>query len=383
MVMPARQSRLVSWPIEEEPMRLRLRRGAVATSAGTLALVVLGGPILAGPAYAAGPMVVVHPGDTLAAIAARYGTTVARRVALNQIRNPDLILPGQVVVLTPPSGNGTAGTSAPGALVFHVVRPGENLTRLGASYGTSIAAIVRANGLANPNWIEIGQRLRIPVAASASTSRPGSSASLSSPYVVRAGETLTGIARRYSTTVEVLVRLNHLPRANFIWVGQRILVPAVPAGSDPQTGWSIARFPAATRALMAHRAVIRDLIADEARRAGVPVPLALAVAWQESGWRQRVVSSAGAVGVMQLLPSTARWVADSMLHAPIDIHSPRSNVRGGVALLKHYLLRYRGDLRRALAAYYQGQGAVDHHGIFPVSRPYIASILLLEELLQP
>jgi len=38
---------------------------------------------------------------------------------------------------------------------------------------------------------------------------------------------------------------------------------------------------------------------------------------------------------MQLLPSTAEWVADSMLRAPIDIHSPRSNIRGGVALLKH------------------------------------------------
>ena len=64
-------------------MRLRLRRGAVATSAGTLALVVLGGPILAGPALAAEPMVVVRPGDTLGAIAARYGTTVARLIALN------------------------------------------------------------------------------------------------------------------------------------------------------------------------------------------------------------------------------------------------------------------------------------------------------------
>jgi len=363
-------------------MRLRLRRGAVATSAGTLALVVLGGPILAGPAYAAGPMVIVRPGDTLGAIAARYGTTVARLVALNLIRNPDLILPGQVVVLAPSSGTGSGETSAPGSVVLHVVRPGENLTRLAASYGTSIAAIVRANGLANPNWVEIGQQLRIPVAAS-STSRPGSSATRTSPYVVRAGETLTGIARRHGTTVEALVTLNHLPQSNFIWVGQHILVPAVRAAPGPQTGWSTARFPPATRALMAHRAVIRDLIAEEARRAGVPVPLALAVAWQESGWRQRVVSSAGAAGVMQLLPSTAQWVGDSMLHAPIDIHSSRSNVRGGVALLKHYLLRYRGDLRRALAAYYQGQGAVDHHGIFPVSRPYIASILLLEELLQP
>ena len=364
-------------------MRLRLRRGAVATSAGTLALVVLGGPILAGPALAAGPMVVVRPGDTLGAIAARYGTTVARLIALNRMRNPDLILPGQVVVLAPRSGTGPAGTSASGSVVFHVVRPGENLTGLAVSYGTSVAAIVRANGLANPNWIEIGQQLRIQVAASASAGRPGSSASRTSQYVVRAGETLTGIARRHGTTVEALVRLNHLDRSNFIWVGQRIVVPAAGAVSGSQTGWSTVRFPAATRARMAHRAVIRDLIVDEARRAGVPVSVALAVAWQESGWRQRVVSSAGAVGVMQLLPGTAQWVADSMLHAPIDIHNSRSNIRGGVALLKHYLLRYRGDLRRALAAYYQGQGAVDHHGIFPVSRPYIASILLLEELLHP
>jgi LysM repeat protein len=327
--------------------------------------------------------VVVRPGDTLAGIAARYGTSVARLVELNQIRNPDLILPGQVVELAPTSAAGPSGSSASGSLVFHVVRPGENLTGLAASYGTSVAAVARANGLGNPNWIEIGQRLRIPVAASASTSRSSTSANPTSPYVVRAGETLTGIARRHGTTVEALVRLNHLPWSDFIRIGQRILVPAVRAGSDPQTGWSTARFPAAIRALMAHRAVIRDLIADEARRAGVPVPLALAVAWQESGWRQRVVSSAGAVGVMQLLPSTAQWVADSMLRAPIDIHSSRSNIRGGVALLKHYLLRYRGDLRRVLAAYYQGQGAVDHHGIFPISRPYIASILLLEELLQP
>src|SRR5437899_687904 len=138
MVTPARQSRLESWPIEEEPMRLRLRRGAVATSAGTLALVVLGGPILAGPALAAGPMVVIRPGDTLSAIAARYGTTVARLIALNRIRNPDLILPGQVVVLAPQSGNGPAGTSAPGSVVVHLVPAGEDLTDLAISYDTSV-----------------------------------------------------------------------------------------------------------------------------------------------------------------------------------------------------------------------------------------------------
>lgn len=362
---------------------MRVRRGAVATSAGALALVLLGGPMLPGPALAASPSVVVRRGDTLSAIAARFGTTVSRLIALNRIANPDLILPGQVVILAPSSSTGTAGKGAVvRSVVVHVVRPGETLTGLAERFGTSVAAIMATNRVTNPNRIVIGQRLRIAVSSSAQRqSAASTSATGTATHVVRAGETLTGIARRYGTSVAVLLKLNHLPRSGLIRVGQRILVPAVRASSA--TGWSTTRFPTVTRALMARRGAIRDLVVDEARRAGVPAALALAVGWQESGWRQRVVSSAGAVGVMQLLPSTAAWVADTMLHAHVNIHGARSNVRAGVTLLKHYLLRYRGDRRRALAAYYQGQAALDRYGIFPVSEPYIASILLLEDMLQP
>ena len=360
---------------------MRLRRGALAISAGTLALVLLGGPMLASPVLAAAPTVVVHPGDTLSAIAARHRTSLARLVALNRIANPDLILPGQVLVLARSSAQKASGTPMPsGSTLIHIVGRGENLTGLAARYGTSVAAIVAANRLASPNRIVTGQRLRIPGTVR-STSRPRASASATLVHLVSAGETLIGIARRYSTSVAVLVRLNRLSRAGYIRIGQRILVPGR-RGQAP-TAWSTARFPDDTRAVMARRVAISDLIAGEARRAGVPVPLALAVGWQESGWRQGVVSYAGAVGVMQLLPDTAAWIADTMLQARVNIHGARSNVRAGVALLKHYLLRYRGDRRRALAAYYQGQRAVDRHGIFPVSRPYIASILLLEEMLQP
>ena len=55
-------------------------------------------------------------------------------------------------------------------------------------------------------------------------------------------------------------------------------------------------------------------------------------------------------------------------------------MRAGVRLLAHYLGHYEGDRDRVLAAYYQGQSAVDRHGIYPVSRPYIASIKALERL---
>jgi LysM repeat protein len=361
---------------------MRVRRGAIATSAGTFALVLLGGPMLSGPALAAAPSVVVHRGDSLSALAARFGTTVARLVELNDIPNPDLILPGQVVILAPSStARSTGEVLVVRSVVVHVVQPGETLTELADSYATSVAEIVAANRLTNPNRIMIGQELRITVSSPAHVSTAAAGANRTVTHVVRAGETLTGIARRYGTSVAVLLELNRLPRSGLIRVGQHILVTA--ARSSSATGWSTARFPAETRSLMARRAAIRDLIVDEARRAGVPVSLALAVAWQESGWRQRVVSSAGAIGVMQLLPGTAAWVADTMLHAQVNIHGARSNVRAGVTLLKHYLLRYRGDRRRALAAYYQGQAAVDRHGIFPVSESYIASILLLEEMLQP
>jgi soluble lytic murein transglycosylase-like protein len=127
-------------------------------------------------------------------------------------------------------------------------------------------------------------------------------------------------------------------------------------------------------AVVAQRDAMRQVIAEEATNAGVPVALALAVAWQESGWRQDVVSSAGAVGVMQLMPGTARWVGESMLGRAVDINDARDNIRAGVRLLAHYLNRYGGNRDLVLAAYFQGQGAADRHGVYPVSRGYIASV---------
>jgi soluble lytic murein transglycosylase-like protein len=133
-------------------------------------------------------------------------------------------------------------------------------------------------------------------------------------------------------------------------------------------------------AAVARRDEIRRLIVAESDRFEVPPALALAVAWQESGWRQNVVSHAGAIGVMQLLPSTAEWVSATMLHEPVDVHHARGNVRAGVRLLAHYLARYDSNVDLALAAYYQGQTGTDRHGIYPVTRGYIEAIRALERL---
>lgn len=293
-----------------------MHRPRLIAPLAALATSLVVGPILATVVLAADPTVMVKPGDTLTGIAKRNRVDLATIVALNQLRDPNLIYPGQELRIgIDPAAAAAAPVAAPPAEPrVHVVARGENLTRIAAHYGVTVAAIVQANAIANPSRIIGGQQLVIPGAATA----PAAAAA-----------------------------------------------PAMPPSMS---------------ALVAERDAVRQVIVEEANRYGVPVAFVLAVAWQESGWRQGVVSSAGAVGVMQLMPATAVWVGEAWLGHAVDINDTRHNVRAGVRLLAHYLTRYSGDRDRVLAAYYQGQSAVDRHGIYAVSLPYIASIKRLERL---
>ena len=90
------------------------------------------------------------------------------------------------------------------------------------------------------------------------------------------------------------------------------------------------------------------------------------------------VSSAGAVVGMQLLPETWQWVATVVLGES----TPRTyagNVRAGVAYLSHLLHDFDGNTRLALAAWYQGEGAVRQRGIFKVTSRFVADVLALEQ----
>lgn len=253
-----------------------------------------------------------------------------------------------------------------------VVQPGDTLTAISARHGVSIERIVELNALPDPNRIYVGQRLRLQPA----TPEPAADAGRVT-HVVRRGESLWGIARHYGSSVAAIAQANGIADPSRIFGGQRLVIPGAAAAAAEPTP---AALPADIAAAVAARAEVRQLIAAEAKAQGVPVALALAVAWQESGWRQGVVSYAGAVGIMQLLPTTADWVATSMLGAPVDVHDAEDNVRAGIRLLRHYLDRYGADSDLVLAAYYQGQRATDTHGVYGITRPYIASIRALERL---
>ena len=115
-----------------------------------------------------------------------------------------------------------------------------------------------------------------------------------------------------------------------------------------------------------------------ARHYGVDPRLVRALAWQESGHQNHVVSAAGARGVMQVTPATWDFVETIVVGKRIP-HTADGNVRVGTAFLANLLKRFGGDERLALGAYYRGPAAVRKYGLGPETTRYVANVLALRQ----
>jgi soluble lytic murein transglycosylase-like protein len=102
----------------------------------------------------------------------------------------------------------------------------------------------------------------------------------------------------------------------------------------------------------------RAMVRDAARRSGLPPEFVESVAQVESGFRPDAISPKGAIGVMQLMPGTAKTLG-------ADPHDSAQNIDAGTRLLRDLLLKYDGDVVKALAAYNAGEGAVDKYQGMP------------------
>jgi LysM repeat protein len=192
---------------------------------------VLAFGVAAQPVHAQNQVHVVGRGETLSSIAARYGTTVAAIVQANGLPNPNYIYAGQRLVI--PGGSSGAASSG-GSGRYHTVGRGDTLYGIAIRYGTTVAAIMRANGLQS-SIIYVGQRLAISGAAGSSGATSGGAATGSQTYTVQRGDTLSAIAYRHSTTVAAIMRANGL-QSSIIYVGQRLAIPGAAGSSGATSG---------------------------------------------------------------------------------------------------------------------------------------------------
>jgi N-acetylmuramoyl-L-alanine amidase len=218
-----------------------------------------------------------------------------------------------------------------------------------------------ADGIAGPRTLAALAVQGVPVAPKQPSTRI---------HVVRAGESLTAIADRFGTTLAALARRNRLDPARVLLVGTRLRVPA---GSPAPVRAAVStRSPASYS-----REDVRDAIDRWSAVYGVDQQLARGLAWMESGFQNHVVSSAGARGVMQLLPSSMEFVQGVLLGQQVDTSTVDGNVQLGVRLLAHLLREWNGDVRLAVAGWYQGSKAVRERGVLPESEAFVADVLAL------
>lgn len=286
----------------------------------------------------------------------------------------------------------------------YVVQPGDTASDIAAERGTSVERLVEANDLpADGDRIYAGETLRVPAArgpghrdtasdagretaSTATTGRDDGSRRIVW-HRVRPGDTMTGIAERYHAWTDELIDANG--GSEHLVVGERVKVPVVvsradaDAAADQRSGQAAAtgrggQVQRLRTRLSGYpdprRAKVRRIIERVAEREGVDADLALAVSWQEAGWRQHHVSADAAVGAMQVIPSTGEW-ASAVVGRDLNLLRVRHNVTAGVVLLDH--LTGAANTRRAVAGYYQGLAGVREHGMYDDTRAYVENVMAL------
>lgn len=177
-----------------------------------LCMLVLPTPVMAQQ----GAVHIVQWGETLSSIAWRYGVTVDALMATNGL-SYDTIYAGQRLVV--PTGSEAPQPETPAqAPGYHVVRWGENLSSIAASYGVTVSAMIQANSLYSADFIYVGQHLVVP-GETHTTPAPDA---LPDTYVVQPGDTLSGIAARFGLSTATLARLNGIVNPALIYVGQML-----------------------------------------------------------------------------------------------------------------------------------------------------------------
>ena len=288
------------------------------------------------------------------------------------------------------------------AEVVHTVRPGETLWSIAAANNLTTRTVAAYNGVSEDHRVILGQTIRVPTVAEgaaalqrsglapattatatavSTTTAPAASSGAPAPqgaYVVRWGDTLSGLAAGAGVSVTDMAAMNGLNPAGVLLAGTVLKLPAgapAPArASEPAPATHVV--PAAAPEPTPARLSAGDVQAV-ASQYGVSPSLAAAIAWQESGFNNSMVSDANARGVMQVMPGTWDWVQANLAPRALDPNSATDNVHAGVLYLKRLLEATGGDENAAIAGYYQGLSSVQSRGMFDDTKQYVDNVQAL------
>jgi soluble lytic murein transglycosylase-like protein len=332
------------------------------------------------PAAQAQPVHQVAPGESLWQIAAANGLSPSALAAANGLPPDSAVLAGQVVRIpagggagaapgataagapsaatttatdSTPEGAGGTGSgspatsgagSVPGSAGSVVVRPGDTLSAIAARAGVSVVALAGHNGLNASALLPAGRALTLPGTGAPAGAASSSRTSTASETGATPSSTVAGTS---------------------------------PAASGPATTASPVTTPATAPSSPGGTLVTAAEVGAAASTNGVPASLARAIAWQESGFDNGAVSSAGARGAMQVMPDTLTWINGALSSRTLDSSSAADNVQAGTLYLQHLLRETGGDTDQAAAAYYQGLSSVRRRGMFDDTKRYVANVRAL------
>jgi LysM repeat protein len=259
----------------------------------------------------------IKPGDTVSSIAREHGVATADLLSWNKLGWRSVIYPGQKLRLSPASASPAPAKPAPPAAasgVTHTVVRGDTVYAIAKKYRTTVSTIMSLNGIGGSAVIRPGQKLRVSgTMALVSSSKPAAAAPASTAkptsHTVAAGDTLYGIAKKYGTSVAVLLEANDLGQGSIIYPGQKLRLQA-PASAQRSASLNATQKAHAVR-------IIRI-----GRELGVPergIAIALATAMVESSMRNLDHGDRDSLGLFQQRPSQGWGTADQITNADRSI----------------------------------------------------------------
>jgi soluble lytic murein transglycosylase-like protein len=281
------------------------------------------------------------------------------------------------------------------AEVAHTVQPGETLWSIAAANNLTTRTVAAYNGLSEDAQVVLGSTIRVPTVAEGYTAlqnggmapaapqaAPAPAAAPAAPavqggYTVRPGDTLSGLAAGAGVSMEAMAAMNGLDPSGLLIAGTVIKLPdGAPAPANAAEPAPPQVVPQADPAPTPARLGAGDVQAV-AVQYGVSPSLAAAIAWQESGFNNAMVSSANARGVMQVMPGTWDYVQRNLAQRQLDPSSATDNVHAGVMYLRRLLDETGGDESAAVAGYYQGLRSIRERGLYEDTSRYVANVQAL------